>query len=671
MKNFQVAIDGPAGSGKSSISNIVSEQLGFTHLDTGAMYRAVCLEALNRKINLENEEDYQFVNDIDIKYIGKKTFLNNVDVSDEIRKPLISANVSTVSKFKIVRQKMLEFQRESAKNGLVLMDGRDIGSVVLPNAHVKIFLTASAEQRAKRRLLELEAKGESVDFNSILESIKERDYKDSTREIAPLVKADDAILVDTTKMTILEVTQTIKNIIVKRMNEMEMNEFETKFYKVGDKVTGTVISVSERSISLDIKTWTEGTMYLEYYTLDKNITSFNGLVKVGDVIDCQITKIGEEQILLSRLGDAKKEAFNEFGLKNVLKPITVSIRKKVNKGYMTNYQNVDFFLPEGDLVSNAKIGDKIKVLVLRVDEAKSSGLVSERAYKKAQEEEAKAKEFSNLKVGDTVSGKISKIESYGVFVEFGKLRGLVRLKEISHVFVSNPNDVFKLNDKVNAQILSLEGGRIDLSIKALVKSPIELFAENNKVSDKITVKVAQKLPFGIICDICENVNGLLHQSEFSWNPNDNLMNNVKIGDELEVAIIKIDTKNNKVSLSKKALIDNPWTRVTAQVGDKVEANVTEVTSKGLKVESLGVDGFIDIRDIRLEKNSSKLSDYFNVGDVVTGYIKKVEPKLWVLEISLKAYQEDMERKQFEEFMSQQKDEEPVTTIGDIFKDLKL
>lgn len=217
MKNFQVAIDGPAGSGKSSISSIVAKKLDFTHIDTGAMYRAVCYEALNRKINLENENEYDFLDSIDIKYIKGETFLNGENVSVQIRKPEISSVVSIVAKHKNVRNKMVEFQRESAKIGNVLMDGRDIGSVVLPNADVKIFLTASVEERAKRRLLELQAKGEEVDFEMIKKSIEERDYKDSHREIAPLIKTDDAILIDTTSLTIDEVCDRIINIINERM----------------------------------------------------------------------------------------------------------------------------------------------------------------------------------------------------------------------------------------------------------------------------------------------------------------------------------------------------------------------------------------------------------------------------------------------------------------------
>lgn len=221
MDNFQVAIDGPAGSGKSSISKIVASNLGFTHIDTGAMYRAVCLEALNRKINLDDESSYDFVNDINVKYVEGKTYLNDLDVSDEIRKPYVSSNVSTVSKMAVVRKKMVYFQQLSAKYGLVIMDGRDIGSVVLPDANLKIFLTASAEERAKRRYKELIDKGEESNYDEILESIIKRDHLDSTRAISPLVKAKDAIEIDTTYMSILEVSNKIISLINERMNKNE------------------------------------------------------------------------------------------------------------------------------------------------------------------------------------------------------------------------------------------------------------------------------------------------------------------------------------------------------------------------------------------------------------------------------------------------------------------
>ena len=217
MKNFQVAIDGPAGSGKSSICEIVANKIGFTHIDTGAMYRAVTLEAMRRNIDLGDESQYNFIDTIDLIYTEDKTILEGEDVSKEIRSIPVTRNVSLVSSLKRVRDKMVHFQRESAKHGLVLMDGRDIGTVVLPSADVKIFLTASPEERAKRRLRELNEKGISSDYETVLEDIKVRDYKDSHRAIAPLMMASDAIEVDTTNMSIDEVCDRIIQIINERI----------------------------------------------------------------------------------------------------------------------------------------------------------------------------------------------------------------------------------------------------------------------------------------------------------------------------------------------------------------------------------------------------------------------------------------------------------------------
>lgn len=217
MENFQVAIDGPAGSGKSTISKRVCELLGFTHIDTGAMYRAVTLEALNRGVDLEDSKSYAFLDEIKIEYQNEKIFLNGKSVGREIRSTRVAQNVSTVAKMPIVRQKMVALQQEAAKKGLIVMDGRDIGYVVLPNANVKIFLTASVECRAKRRYKETIEAGKSEKFEDILSNIKDRDFKDSNRELNPLRQAPDAILLDTTEMTIDEVVMAIVNLIKKRL----------------------------------------------------------------------------------------------------------------------------------------------------------------------------------------------------------------------------------------------------------------------------------------------------------------------------------------------------------------------------------------------------------------------------------------------------------------------
>ena len=215
MQNFQVAIDGPAGSGKSTSSKKVCDILGFTHIDTGAMYRAVTLEALNRGVDLENPESYAFLNDVSIVYENDKIILNGKSVGREIRSTRVADNVSTVAKMAVVREKMVELQQKAAMHGKILMDGRDIGYVVLPNANIKIFLTASVEERAKRRYKELS--NTETNYQEVLENIKTRDYKDSNRELNPLRQAEDAILLDTTNMTIDEVVAEIVRLINERL----------------------------------------------------------------------------------------------------------------------------------------------------------------------------------------------------------------------------------------------------------------------------------------------------------------------------------------------------------------------------------------------------------------------------------------------------------------------
>ena len=224
MMNFQVAIDGPAGSGKSSVSKIVSKALGFTHIDTGAMYRAVTLEALKRKIDLNDEHAYSFLNELDLRLEHEKIYLNGQDVSKKIRSLEVTRNVSLVSSHKFVREKMIELQKNIALKGCVLMDGRDIGYNVLPTSNIKIFLTASSEKRALRRYMELEEK-ENVNIKDIQKEIELRDYMDSNRKINPLKKASDAILLDTTDLSIDEVCDCIIKLIkdgmenAKRCNE--------------------------------------------------------------------------------------------------------------------------------------------------------------------------------------------------------------------------------------------------------------------------------------------------------------------------------------------------------------------------------------------------------------------------------------------------------------------
>lgn len=217
-KKLTVAIDGPAASGKSTTAKLVAEKLGYLYIDTGAMYRALTTAVLEQKISAADEKAVnKLAKQVDIRLVstpsGLKTFLNGRDVSKAIRLPQVTQVISQISAYKGVREIMKNKQRQLARKGGIVMDGRDIGTVVLPDADVKIYMDASVEERTRRRLNELHSKGVKIDREQIRDEIVRRDQLDSTRDIAPLKLAPDAHVIDTSDLTVEEQVQRILTII--------------------------------------------------------------------------------------------------------------------------------------------------------------------------------------------------------------------------------------------------------------------------------------------------------------------------------------------------------------------------------------------------------------------------------------------------------------------------
>lgn len=219
---INIAIDGPAGAGKSSVAKLVSKKLGYIYVDTGALYRTVGLYSIRKGIDTKDAEAVtETLKDIEVK-LGfvdgaQHVFLNGEDVSEAIRTPEASMGASNVSAIPAVRTFLFDLQRDIAKNNNCIMDGRDIGTVVLPDAQIKLFLTASPEARAQRRYKELIEKGEKVDFQDVLDDINKRDYQDSHREIAPLKQAEDAVLVDNSGCNLEEGAELLLSIIKEKL----------------------------------------------------------------------------------------------------------------------------------------------------------------------------------------------------------------------------------------------------------------------------------------------------------------------------------------------------------------------------------------------------------------------------------------------------------------------
>jgi len=219
MSNFvSIAIDGPAGAGKSTIAKRVAGELGFTYIDTGAMYRTMAYYYIENGVDTADEEAVSALCDkieVKLKYIDgvQHVLLNGEDVSGFIRTDRIGSGASQISAYRKVRSSLLDLQRNMAKTDSVVMDGRDIGSVVLPDATVKIYLTASVEERARRRYAEYVQAGQDCDLEKIKKEIEERDHRDMTREISPLVCAEDAHVIDSSNMTIDEVCEAVFELV--------------------------------------------------------------------------------------------------------------------------------------------------------------------------------------------------------------------------------------------------------------------------------------------------------------------------------------------------------------------------------------------------------------------------------------------------------------------------
>ena len=219
MKTINIAIDGPAGAGKSTIAKMVSAEMGYIYVDTGAMYRAVALYLTENNVSDEDVEKALAGADVSLRFIdgSQRVYLGDRDVSDLIRTPAVSMAASRTSAIPAVRARLFDLQKKLARENNIIMDGRDIGTVVLPDADVKIFLTASAEERANRRFRELSEKPDCPSYDEVLKDIVDRDYQDSHRETAPLKQAEDAVLVDTTKLTLEESAAEIVRIIKEKI----------------------------------------------------------------------------------------------------------------------------------------------------------------------------------------------------------------------------------------------------------------------------------------------------------------------------------------------------------------------------------------------------------------------------------------------------------------------
>ncbi len=684
---FKIAIDGPAGAGKSTISKIVAEKLGFQYIDTGAMYRAITYKALKLGVDLEKDESYDFLSNTKLDVDGTKIFIDNVDVSTEIRSVEVTTNVSTPSKIGVVRSWLVDYQRKISGSKNVVMDGRDIGTVVLPNADLKIYLDASAECRAERRRKERLEKGVDISFEETLEEIKTRDFKDSTREISPLKKADDAVLVDSSDMSIEEVVQTIINLV----NERGSNKMSNVKFFEGQEVKGIINNVTKDAVYVELEGENKGVIYTndladfvegqklrDYYYEGAD---FKALVK-------QVAKDKKSNnplyILSTTLYSAKDDikVFEELKENDqVIEAEVVNVTRAGADLKYKEYNNIKIFLPAKniDLSEEALYSLKrqtIEVLITYVDVERFRVTVSHTAVmnKKARIAKAEAKAakdaaYEKLSVGETVKGEVISVLDFGAIIDLGEgVTGLLHRNELDHKLVRNVNDYVKVGDTVKVQIVKKEDGKLGLSKKALIDHPWDVLKEQYHVGDVFDGLVTKVIPAGLIIKLTEEYSGLMPRSEYAWLINERLDNNVKEGDTITVKVMEIDSAKKRVSLSHRATVANPWGDVKVRRGDVITVEIASVEEKGAKVKFQEVEGFLPVNEVTSQKRISRVDEVFPVGEKVEVSVTDCDALRAKLVVSAKLLETKKERAEFDKYYAQQEKELPTNTIADLLGD---
>ena len=641
--NWQIAIDGPAGAGKSTIAKIIAKKLNFEYLDTGAMYRAATVKALRLGIDLNDESKYDFILDTTIDFRNGEIYLDNENVNEEIRSLEVTNNVSVVCKYKIVRDKMVELQKQIANSKNIIMDGRDIGTVVLPNANLKIYLIADAEVRAKRRMLERELKGQNT--QSLEETVKEiceRDRKDSTREISPLRKADDAIELDSSHLSIEEVVEKITQLVrergwnmedVKQVNEVaeevtaeesvaeevtvaesqeeakELKELQLVEGEVVEQVAskaestdkeGNVRKAKEAKILFKLANGQEGFL-LQKDALNVNDEEdlfFN--FEVGTTHQLIVKKVYPDggKVLLSTALLEKRENLKKY--QSVIDNhgvLTAKVIKSINVGLILDHEGYSCLLPTTQIDPKedleAIVGKEINVSPIRVDYNRIRLIVSQKVANAIKERAEKEEFLKTIQVGNVYEGTVKNIESYGAFVELENgVEGLLHISEIEHNRIVKVEKVLNTGDKVKVQVIKVEDGHIGLSRKVLIPNYWKDFVDATKVGDLVKGTVSEINNSGVVVALSEQIQGFLPKSETSWERDAVVAELFAVGQEVELKVIELDLAKKRIILSFKQLTENPWEVLQLNVNDVVNCKVLKVIEQGVKLTVEGASAFL-------------------------------------------------------------------------------
>jgi small subunit ribosomal protein S1 len=663
-----IAIDGPAGSGKSTIARMVARRLGFTYLNSGNLYRALTLGCIRNRVNPEDPEAaLAYAREARLEYREEGVYLEGERVDAFLHTDEIDRYTAPLSAIVPIRHVVNDIIRGVARGLNLVAEGRDMTTVVFPEAEYRFFLDASAEARARRRF---EQGVSALSLEEIRRTILERDEIDKNKAEGSLKIVPGVVYFDTSGLTINQVyDKLIEKIQLEGSTmaqmEVEMDESKNSADNIqtqlqeeylksleqleeGQLVDGSVIQVTPEQVFIDVGYKSEGKI---------PIAEFTEIPKVGDVVSViLITKENKhgEVIVSKQKADVKifwknlRQAFQDHTI------VEGTIEKLVKGGYDVDLgAGVRAFLPisQSDAQKVDKpeklLGIKTSFYVERLySDGKVNIVVNRRKWLEEEIEQKRTNFFENTPIGAEVTGAVKSFTSFGAFIDLGGFDGLLHINDMSWGHVTRPKDFVKKGQEIRLKVIRIDPveKRINLSLKHFTDDPWVHFEDKYHVNDIIKGRVTKLTDFGAFIELEEGIEGLAHVSEFSWvrkiqKPGEVL----SIGDEVECMILGYDLQAGRVSLGLKQVTANPWNDIEEKypVGTRLSRKVVKITNAGAFINlEEGIDGFLHGDDISWTKKVKHPGSELSVGQDVEVMVIGIDQENHNIRLGIKQLSED-------------------------------
>jgi small subunit ribosomal protein S1 len=680
-----IAIDGPAGSGKSTIAKLLAQKLkdkegrGFTYINSGNLYRAITLGCLRAGITPnESGKALEYAKKARIAYDGDKIILDGEDVTDGLHTDEIDKWSAPLSAIVPIRHVVNDIIRRLSKGMNAVAEGRDMTTVVFPDAQCRFYLDASVEARAKRRFDQGVSK---LKLEEIKEAIAQRDAIDKNKKEGSLAIAAGVEYIDTSGLTINQVYAILEGKISKEnqsqgttMAQMEVvssshdgadtspvkegeniqTQLQEEYLKSleqleeGQLVDGKVIQVTDDHVFVDVGYKSEGKI---------PIAEFSEIPKVGDTVSViLITKENKrgEVIVSKQKADAKlswknlRQAFQDHAI------VEGVIEKQVKGGYDVNLgAGMRAFLPisQSDVQKVDKpekfIGKKSLFHIERLySDGKVNIVVNRRKYLEEELERKRSDFFNNTPIGTDITGVVKSFTSFGAFIDLGGFDGLLHINDMNWGHVTRPKDFVKKGQEIRLKVIRIDPveKRINLSLKHFTDDPWVHFEDKYHVNDIVKGKVTKLTEFGAFIELEEGIEGLAHISEFSWvkkiqKPQDM----VKPNDIVECMILGYDLQAGRVSLGLKQVTANPWDDIEERysVGTRLSRKVVKITNAGAFVQlEEGIDGFLHGDDISWTKKVKHPGSELSVGQEIEVMVISIDKESRNIKLGIKQLSRD-------------------------------